>query len=166
MQTQINLLLEIWADWLHDERAVGKNIGYRGQSPEYAMMTSNAASTSKIAYRKKVYYERMGLRLARRHTEPMRCKERKRGKRVNVYDDGTVGALVDDAVAQMDEMYAKALKLKYITGFSNAASGRVMGKSERWFNNCISVAHAELLGYIKGKYGSVEALLEQGGLTR
>ena len=149
MIAYIDTWLGVWGEW---SAGNSERLGHSSQTPIHKMMTTNAATTSKLKYRRQRQLIRIGNRYFERHIEPMRGKESV-GKRVILTADNPIAEAIDKAIAQLrEERLKKAVIYKYLLGFNNKTSAAMMKMDARTFERRVNLAHYCLDMYLHLKY--------------
>lgn len=146
MLAYIDAYLVEWAQW---SMASSEAMGFAHASPEYRMMTSNAATTSKKKHRRKRHLINVGKRFVERNVDPMRCVE-SRGKKVVRTEDNPIAEAMDKAIAALRQPRQRdALKMRYKAGFNDTTCAGVFGVSRKTFSTMVSKIHEALDMYLR-----------------
>ena len=156
MIAYIDIWLDVWGEWSVSN---SENNGYSSQTPIHKMMTTNAATTSKMKYRRQRQLIRIGNRYFERHIEPMRGKE-SIGKRVILTADNPIAEAMDKAIGQLrEERLKEIIEVRYKPEtkdpeqkLTNKILAHSMGMGVRAFEGRINLAHYCLDQYLVLQY--------------
>ena len=156
--------LKHWGAWMRDHKLPGAS---GGVSIEYRLMrTAPSKKTMKrvtVAWSccqcgfrsKSPGYPReckqcRGIAFQQVSIPVLSCKATKPQRRDVTMPDDPLAETMDKAIAKLDYIIIRAIKLKYMAGFSDEVSARYMNMGVSRFKKWVNVGHYCLDSYFKG----------------